>query len=153
LPLANAKDEVKRVACFMVEKDADTDVSRFPKEIVYAARLLLVEVLNQPEKLAVICPQRMNILFPGKPDDGFISPSAIQLALATSKPQSAGVFKAGQAPRLYDSLLGADRKDPDNLRARAQMERANRAIERRRWVDWFRRKTNARAGRVRASST
>ena len=89
-----------------------------------------------PDKLRAICP----------PDEkqGFVSPSALQLALALSKPKHAQVVNT-PVVFLRNAILQGDRprdaatSQVDLLKAQVQMDRATRAIERRRWMEWYRR--------------
>lgn len=146
IPLEIVHDEFRRAACMLAQEE---DVTRFPPELVSHASLTLRNLLVLPDgrSIKIVDPKRLNFIIP--PDerrDGFISPSAIQLALATSKPVQSGVFKIAEAPRIYDSLINASTADPRNLKARSQMERANRALERRRWLEWYRRRTKAGYG-------
>lgn len=149
-PINVLHDEVRRAASTFVEDDPDElpKLRRFPPVIVNAAKLILVTFcdVRTPSwrrTLLVVDPVRLRAVIPPDPKkDGFVSPSAVQLALATSKPVASGVFKPIKAPKLYDDLLDAG-GTPRGMKARAQMERANRLIERRRWVDWWRR-TNIR---------
>jgi hypothetical protein len=73
--------------------------------------------------------------------EGFVSPTALQLVLASQKPVASGISQAGRLPEVLARLSSPDRSaDPRQLlRAKHQMERAERAIERRRWVEWHRR--------------
>jgi hypothetical protein len=143
LPTSIIRDELRRLASMFIEHDEKDDISRFPTEMVRIVPLLLREIFkaDNGQRVFVIDPRRLNVVIPPSEYDNFISPSAIQLALATSKPRSSGVLKPLKAPERYDSLLNTNGKDWSELKARAQMERANKALERRRWVDWFRRKT------------
>ena len=107
----------------------------FPPEIVALARCLVREVgwgvwIADPTSLAIALPPT------GR--EGFVSPSALQLSLATQKPHSARVWNISKV-REKMSALEAEGASPDALRARNQLERADRAIERRRWIEWYRR--------------
>jgi len=151
IPIEIVEDELRRVACLLIEQDEQEDINRFPSEIVKAAALLVRPIFQASGRIIrIIDPNRLQIILPPKASDGFVSPSAIQLALATNKPQSAGVFKMAEARKVFESLVNAPNKDPQVLKARAQMEKASRCIERRRWVDWWRRKIAARTSTGRA---
>lgn len=77
-------------------------------------------------------------VFPAKGDEGFVSPTALQLAAAEMKPEAAGVArKAGVPAVLHDVASQADTGDPQAMRARAMVEKAEKAIDRARWVDWY----------------
>jgi len=146
IPLEIVHDELRRAACMLAQGE---DIAKFPPELVLYASLALRDLLVLPDgrSIKIVDPKRLNLIVP--PDerrDGFVSPSAIQLALATSKPVQSGVFKIAEAPRIYDSLINAPKTDPRNLKARSQMERANRTLERRRWLEWYRRRTKAGYG-------
>jgi hypothetical protein len=151
IPLKVMRDEVRRAVCLMVEEDPDEmpKLARMPKPVVEAARKTLVTLtdLQTPawrRQLRIVDPCRLNIIvLPDPSKDGFVSPSAVQLALSTSKPAASGVLRPIKSPILYDQLLKAGGSER-GMKARAQMERANRLLERRRWVDWWRRRNALR---------
>jgi hypothetical protein len=157
MPLEVIEDEVRRAACLMIEEpqnlfeDGRTptmdplrriQIAQFPPEVQEAARRIVREV---GLGLWIVDPERLRAILPPNGREGFVSPSALQLSLAAGKPEIAGVQDRQKARAILQDLnadRGADRQRL--LKAQAQMERANRAIERRRWIDWYQRR--ARAG-------
>ena len=157
VPIDLLRDDVRRAACLMIQhpeyvlqdrrsEAAPLDLEheqlqRFSPVVLDLARQVVSEIalgvwIVDPDKLRQICP----------PDEkqGFVSPSALQLALALSKPKHAQVIDASQALLRNAVLQGERPRDAattpvDLLKAQAQMDRATRAIERRRWVEWYRR--------------
>ena len=107
----------------------------FPPEIVALARCLVREV---GWGVWIADPRSLEIALPPTGREGFVSPSALQLSLATQKPHSARVWNISKV-REKLSALEAEGASPDALRAQNQLERADRAIERRRWIEWYRR--------------
>lgn len=149
------RDEVKRAACAIADH-REQDLGNVPSEIKNLARVIVRDVPFQDEKnkvgmldrgLKFICPRSLRQAFPPDGKEGFVSPPALQLALAMCKPEWSGV--AGRSERIlsvYDKFGDRylrTRMSPsqrtDLLKARNQMERAKRAIERRRWIEWYRR--------------
>lgn len=157
IPVELIRDEVRRAACLIIQhpeyvledrsKSAAAldlehqQLSKFSPLILDIARRIVREIglgvwIVDPDLLRSVCP----------PDEtqGFVSPSALQLALALSKPKHAKVMDVSKVFVRNAVLQGNRPRDAtttrvDLLKAQAQMERANRAIERRRWVEWYRR--------------
>lgn len=161
MPLEILLDEVRRVACLLIEEPyhllqstphrptahlVPQTLSRFPPVVVELGRRLVKEVglgvwTIDESMLRAICP-------PDPQRDGYVSPSALQLALAAQKPDVSGVAKKAIVSNRFSGMSssafapGAERSKAgvsrtEAFRARAQMERANRAIERRRWISWY----------------
>lgn len=155
LPPSVVREEVKSIVCGM----NDPNSARRPNlnAAIPLARLLLRQIRFRDRSLRVACPYAARLAFPPDITDGLISPSAVQLALATQKPKMAGVTSAGLVPgrmREFDQQkLPLDVRLLTNvplalheskfLRVKSQLERARQAIERRRWIDWYRRRQRA----------
>lgn len=142
-------DEVRRLACRLIEEghhhavDSDPrplDPARFakvPRPILALATALVREV---GLGLWLVCPERARILpVTGRERD--VSPSALQMAQAIWKPEMAQVANPGRIKERMEAL-GRD-SSPDAIRAKHQMEKAERALERRRWIEWYRRRRQA----------
>lgn len=146
------REEVKAIACSI----NDPNSTRTPnlRAAIPLARLLLRPIQFRDRTMRIACPYATALAFPPDPSDGFISPSAVQLTLATQKPQMALVASGPNVPgrmRAYErQQLPLDMRlmtgvplslhESKFLRARSQLERARQAIERRRWIDWYRRR-------------
>lgn len=73
--------------------------------------------------------------------EAFVSPSALQLALSATKPKISGVARFDRSRSLFEELKNGNVAPEDRrqlLLARAMLEKARSAIERRRWVEWYR---------------
>lgn len=76
--------------------------------------------------------------FPLTGDEGYVSPSALELVQAETKPWVSGVLSSNKVlPRLSDVKNAG--KNPQAIRAQAMLVKARRAIDRRRWIEWYRR--------------
>lgn len=157
VPIDLLRDDVRRAACLMIQhpeyvlQDRRPEAApleldheqlrKFSPVVLDLAKQIVREIalgvwIVDPDKLRSICP----------PDEkqGFVSPSALQLALALSKPRYAQVV---DPPKVFlrNAILQGERprdattSQVDLLKAQVQMDRATRAIERRRWVEWYRR--------------
>ncbi len=128
--------EVMRGACFACEK-FDEGIKTLPPVV----RKLSSSLIKTSPDCSVVDGKSVRDVCPPRGDEGFISPSALQLALAEGKPVMSGVRTPGKVPYLLDSISrDSDNKDVQGMRARAMMEKAERAIERRRWIEWYRNK-------------
>ena len=144
-PIEVLRDEVKRAALKMAE-EANVPSAKPPPILQHApapvlelARTIVRQVPDNTN-LAMICPDALKVSLPPKATDGFISPSAMQLALAASKPDWSGVSSKDKLDAVMQSLKGKPGMNPQDLmKARNQMERAAKAIERRRWIEWYKR--------------
>lgn len=164
-PLVLLKDEAKRAACFDLKKSYEILQGRSSQRpsanpAVEETGSGLVDDLGYGIK--IVRPDVLRSILPEDGQEGFVSPSALQLSLSTAKPGYAGVRNASRIGRILDQLQdktdGVPTCDSKTstpaapptpkvlsypeiriLRARSQMERANRAIERRRWITWYER--------------
>ena len=136
-PLDVLSDEVKRVACAIVGSP-EGDLSQYPAEVQNLARCVVKELR---QGIWVVWPEDLYKALPPTGEEGFVSPTALQLALASQKPIVSRVSLGKRVPEVLASLSEPrGRIDQRQLmRAKHQMERAKRAIERRRWVEWHRR--------------
>lgn len=153
-PREVVKDEVKRAASSFAGEPSEP-LPNVPREIQDLARCLVREISFQdpknkkhfPNGLWIVDPQKIREVFPSDGSEGFVSPSALQLALAICKPEWSGI--SGRTERIVSAYDRFDEKQlqrrmspmerVDMLKARNQMERAKRSLERRRWIEWYRR--------------
>lgn len=154
VPLEILRDEVKRAAMTLA-CDPDSSLEKFPKPVGDLARSLPINIasgvvpkicpatMEAQESLYVIAPRMMRAALPPNPQrDGFISPSALQLALATYKPEWSRVNDKREIGNVFEALSEKPRSPTearDLHKANSQMERAKKAIERQRWIAWYRR--------------
>lgn len=129
-------DEVKRAICTLMAKP-DADLKNMPAPVVALARDCLTEL---GRGVWVVRPIDLYAALPVEGDEGFVSPTALQLALAQTKPIWSGVAATKKVPAVL-ATVGPDQANKrdarQRMRAKNQMERANRALERRRWVEWY----------------
>ena len=154
IPMDALRLGIKRAICFFIDEphlmftapatDCDRQrLSKLPPQVINIAKSLL-------EKKAIgvwtIDLDKYSGLFPPDPKDGFVSPSALQLVLASQKPGWSGVKRTDKIKTIFDDLNAPyNDRGVNALKARDQIERASRAIERRRWVNWYHRLRQAYA--------
>ena len=136
IPREVVDEDVRHAAYLEACGEADPET---PASLRAVAKALLRPValgvtIVDCDALLAVCPVRG--------DEGYVAPSAIQLALSTCKPEMAGVRSFAKAGERGDLLKnpprGADMTD--TLRARMAMIRAQKAIERHRWLRWYERR-------------
>lgn len=143
-PKESLVDDVKRAALQIANYDlpSDSPLRAFAKPIMDLAKTLVTE---SPNGYRLVNPNAVKVALPADGTEGFVSPSALQLTLGSQKPAWSGISNkyrvAGILRRLQpDSLRGLSFVDRIKvLKAQNQMERADKAIQRRRWVEWYRR--------------
>lgn len=145
-PLEVLRDDVRRAIVQLIGlMDPDVQPRAFPLPITQLARSVLVEGVAGGRAFRFPSPQAVRSALPPDGTEGFVSPSALQLMLAQQKPAWSGIQKQDRiATRLRtmrpEAMRGlAPNEQATLLKAQAQMERAEQAIQRRRWVEWFRR--------------
>ncbi len=93
------------------------------------------------ELLRIVDGARVRKAFPPTGEEGFVSPSALKLAMATMKPKVAGIASATRAPSLFEEVEQAQGRSPGDVlaaaKARAALEKADKTLQRRRWADWY----------------
>lgn len=141
MPIEVLRDETRRAAWTLVDEPLETRV--FPDEVLALARCLVREIGCG---VWIVDPARLESAIPpdGLGREGFVSPSALQLALANGKPAHARVWNASRIKTIATALTDGGDTSPNALLARNQLERAERAIERRRWIEWYRRSSAQR---------
>lgn len=130
IPPEIVREEIRRCVYLLASEQSGEAAPAF---VAAAEACVLGFGLVDREALAVVCP------FVAK--DVFVSPAAVHLTLARMKPEISGVSDAPRGRRIQKSLdqepTAAER--PQRLRARSAMAKAQKAIERRRWVEWYKR--------------
>src|SRR5262249_15064278 len=104
------------------------------------SRLAASTVREGPRGIRTIDPERMRAAVPPDGTEGYVSPSALQLALAAAKPGMSRVWNEDEANDLLRSFGDQPRtyeKRIQQMRAKLAMERAMRTLERMRWVRWY----------------
>lgn len=137
--------EVKRAACLLAE-DPQTPFPEVPPVVVAMGRAL---VRSTVEGARYVDPDLVRRWCPPDGREGFVSPSALQLVHAYGKPEISGVVSRQEVARRRAELAanvraelgaGQDRTArQDLMRAKAAMEKAERTLERRRWIEWYKR--------------
>lgn len=136
-----AQDEVRRIACFLALEPPPEQVrthlrtSRIPRE---ALDLAMTTLRRGDDGYPVVDAGAMRLACPPTGEEGFVSPSALQLALAAGKPEMSRVRSRDEARGVLRDLEKGRGDSYATLRAKAAMERAMRALERARWVEWYR---------------
>jgi hypothetical protein len=148
IPMEALKLGIKRAICLFIDEpnlmfSAPTNdydrkrLEKLPPQVINITKALLEE---KGIGVWTINLEKYGSIFPPNANEGFVSPSALQLVLASSKPEWSGVRESQKIPRIFDDLLAPyNDQRRDALKARDQIERANRAIERRRWINWYQR--------------
>jgi len=107
---------------------------KLPLPVAEAALAIVREI---GEGVRIIDPNALRLLMPNEP--GFqlgLTPTALKLAMSMNKPyMSQVVDPAGIVPKVR-AIAKSD--TPDGAKARQQLERAVKALERQRWADWYR---------------
>ena len=105
-------------------------------DIASAARSVVREVADN---VRVVDPQAYKALLPSTGKEHIVSPSALQLALAGAKPFGSNVLVPESiTARIEEINAGVARKDPEAIKAKMELLKAQKTLERRRWVEWFR---------------
>jgi len=151
LPKDVVEVEIKRVACMVCESPSllvslpqtDAHLKEFPVSVVRAGRSVVREI---GPGIVVVDPKKLQLVSPPTWRDGFVSPSAIMLAQSNTKPEMAMVRDKQKVRHIFSEIgeggtSSVEKKD--NARARVQLEKASRFLERRRWIDWYHRREKA----------
>jgi hypothetical protein len=155
IPEMVAREHVKRHASMLIDPNARPD-NAFPAGMALAS-LLPRTIQFQGRPMRIVCPFALREALPPDVEDGALNETAVQLALGSQKPKMAMIASEQQIPGRLKQLTGVGNiplnptrplsvGERKMLRAHANMERAKQAIERRRWVDWYRRRERAYSG-------
>lgn len=142
-PMNLAKTDVRRAIVRLVQEPHVPNVGRTSAERAAALAVIPVAMrtdTRHTEVLRVADPMRVRRLLPFEPRDAFVSPTALKLALATTgKPEISGVaYRTLATPRASSIADGQVRGSADDrielLQARHALDKAERCLERCRWV-------------------
>ena len=145
LPLELARIDVKCAILRLVQEPHLPNLARTSAErgAALAVRPVVVRTTGGPtEVLRVADAARVLRLLPPEPRDGFVSPTALQLAMAsTGKPEISGVLYRQLAPKRVQAIENNASADPEArielMYARDALHRAERCLERCRYVRWY----------------
>lgn len=150
---AQLQEQLKQAVCLLVQDTANVLRERGTEEahkavqdtlknihpvVVQAAQHAIREVglgifAIDPDVWKSICPVT------GK--EGDVPNSALQLAMGMGKPEMSRVANPDAIGRHLDVIRGS--KSPDAQVARLQVMKAEKALDRGRWVNWYRQKIQA----------
>lgn len=149
IPPELMRADVKRAIVRLVLEPWLPNLMRSPAES--AAALIVAPVVmradppragQQLEILRIADPDRLRRVLPPTPRDGFVSPTALQLAQATTgKPELSGVLYRELAPKRVRSIedsrvLGRQDRIEIDL-AKDALDRGERCLERCRWTRMY----------------
>lgn len=105
-----------------------------PLPVAQAALAIVREI---GEGVRVADPTALRMILPNEPSFQLgLTPTVLKLAMSTTKPYvSQVVDPAGIVPKVRAI---AKSTEPQGAKARQQLERALKALERQRWADWYR---------------
>lgn len=112
------------------------------------ARAALASVREVSEGVRHLGPEVIQAMGPNAVARELLPPAAMQLAFATMRPERSLVSNkeaAIEKARAIHRLAGGG---GDAAKAKAQFDRAKRALDRQKWVDWMRRKRQAESGKA-----
>lgn len=134
-PIMLAHDLVKNEAALQIAEPESSRANIAP-EILNAARALVRHI---GPRVRIVDIRALLAICPPTGREGYVSPSALQLALAQMKPEWSKVQDPKETARLCRTLAQSSPKQTDALQARAEIFRARKALERQRWIEWYRR--------------
>lgn len=133
IPRDVAYEDARNAAFLVAVGDAEEDMPASLRAVGEATARTVARGVRIVDRDALLA------ACPPTGEEGYVAPSAIQLALSTTKPEMAGVRSFAAAGRRGDMLKNPprDAEIGDTLRARMAMIRAQKAIERHRWLRWY----------------
>lgn len=117
--------------------------------IAAAARSVVREA---GENIRVVDAEACKRLLPSTGKEHLVSSAALQLAHAGAKPFTSGVLAPDRVIGVITDVRTAPNSDPKARKAKSELLKAQRTIERTRWVEWFR-KASERGQGARAASS
>ena len=144
-PLRIFADDIRYVGCVMLDElqsrihapwGEEVDrmsemLAGFPPEVIELGRRLVREI---GLGVWVLCPSKLREIVPSDERDGYTSPSALRLADGAGKPEMSDVKRPGQIGHKFQQM------QPDTIEnriAKHEMQKAERALERRKWIHWY----------------
>ncbi len=110
------------------------------------ARAALASVCEVSESVRYLGPEVFRALGPNTVARELLPPAAMQLAFATMRPEQSLVSNKEAAIEKARAIHRLAGDGGDAAKAKAQFDRAKRALDRQKWVDWMRRKRQAESG-------
>lgn len=110
------------------------------------ARAALASVREVSEGVRYLAPDIFVKMGPNVVARELLPPAAMQLAFATMRPEQSMVSDKDAAIEKARAIHRLAGEGGDAAKAKAQFDRAKRALERQKWVDWMRRKRQAESG-------
>lgn len=135
------RDEIRHTASLLAEGSPmalhELRESGVPQSVVDLARTLVREL---PDGRRVVDAKALRRALPPDGTEGFVSPAAVMLVFAAGKPGMSRVESRKAIQERLALVEDGARQDPrSKLRAEMAILRAEKAIDRRRWTDWYRR--------------
>lgn len=112
------------------------------------ARAALASVREVSEGVRYLGPEVFRALGPNTVARELLPPAAMQLAFATMRPEQSLVSNKEAAIEKARAIHRLSGDGGDAAKAKAQFDRAKRALDRQKWVDWMRRKRQAESGKT-----
>lgn len=112
------------------------------------ARAALASVREVCEGVRFLGPEVFRALGPNTVARELLPPAAMQLAYATMRPERSLVSNKEAAIEKARAIHRLAGEGGDAAKAKAQFDRAKRALDRQKWVDWMRRKRQAESGKA-----
>lgn len=104
---------------------------------VPVAEAALAVVREIGEGVRIVDPNALRLIVPDESTFNLgLTSSALKLAMSMSKPYVSQVVDPGSIVSKVKAIAKSDQ--PDGAKARQQLERAVKALERQRWSDWYR---------------
>lgn len=107
---------------------------RVPVQVAEAALAIVREI---GEGIRIVDPHALRLVCPSEPNFNLgLTSSALKLAMSMTKPYVSQVVDPGGIVPKVKAIAKSD--EPEGAKARQQLERAVKALERQRWADWYR---------------
>ena len=134
IPRDVAAGEVRRVA---IAEALGEPLEGVPDEI---RRLAAACLTTDAHGLPAVDAARIAIASPPTGEEAYVSPGALAFAAGRAKPKATGVQRPPVIGSVLDELRAPARSPAERavrMRARLAIEKAERALERARWVRWY----------------
>jgi hypothetical protein len=120
---------------------------RVPVPVAEAALAIVREI---GEGVRIVDPNAFRLILPAERSFNLgLTSSALKLAMSMTKPYVSQVVDPGGIVPKVKAIAKSD--EPDGVKARQQLERAVKALERQRWADWYRKVQAERSSQGRVS--
>ncbi len=126
------------------------ELARKEEVTVPVAEAALAIVREVGEGIRIIDPNALRLIVPNETTFNLgLTPSALKLAMSMTKPYVSQVVDPGGIVPKVKAI--AKSETAEGLKARTQLERAVKTLERQRWADWYRKVQAERSGQGRVS--